>query len=825
MKFLSRWLNVVCVCGMWLIGPALAMENEQLAPNSDPTYLQLRNLTLGSEAVSLSNVELKRDAATFRFKSGTMCFVAPVQGKVTGAVFSGEGEMALLPPLSAERKSLKLLTKEDSFLEDFNSVTLRFTDSTYDELKKAGTSAAPGCDAGLLRGIQNGLRHNDRLKYNLEGRILEDVLSTGPGGFFAAFVHGKKYNGQELFVIDPHGLPSITASVSPEEVEFATYDENKLGTWAAFHLAAEYPSGKATGNQLNSVVRIDRQQLDTTIEKSANLIGKATTTFVSQINGLRVVPFDLFGTLRVQNVKTADGQALAFIQENKNDDPDFFVILPRPLAAGDTLTITTTYAGKDAVSNEGNGNYFPIARHNWYPNNANSSGEYSSYEMTFRIPKGMKIAATGTLVSENEEGGQSVSVWKSVVPQTVAGFNFGRFKMEEVKLSQPEYLVQSYANAEPPDWVRNLLHSVNGEIPEEMGLGGPRGAAPVAMGNMSTIPMLKKALAEGQLSMQLYTDYFGAIPFKRLSVTQQTACNFGQSWPGLVWLPICSFFDTTVRHNLGIDSADRGYWKSVTAHEVAHQWWGHQVGYGSYRDQWMSEGFAEMSASLYIQYIEKNPKKFIEFWNDQRTMLLERNREGYRAADVGPLTMGYRLNNSKAGFNITRALIYPKGAYVLHMVRMMMWGRQNRDSTFKVMMQDFSKTYAGRAATTEDFKAIVEKHMTPDMQAFGNNMDWFFNEYVYGTAVPTYKLDYGNFEKDASGDVVLKFKVTQSGVDENFRMLVPIYLELADNQTMLLGRLRMTGNTSVEDKVPLKGLKDMPHKVLINYFDDVLAAN
>jgi hypothetical protein len=46
---------------------------------------------------------------------------------------------------------------------------------------------------------------------------------------------------------------------------------------------------------------------------------------------------------------------------------------------------------------------------------------------------------------------------------------------------------------------------------------------------MSTTPMLKKALAEAQLAVQLYSDYFGPAPFKQLSVTQQTACNFGQS--------------------------------------------------------------------------------------------------------------------------------------------------------------------------------------------------------------------------------------------------------------------------------------------------------
>jgi hypothetical protein len=415
----------------------------------------------------------------------------------------------------------------------------------------------------------------------------------------------------------------------------------------------------------------------------------------------------------------------------------------------------------------------------------------------------------------------SVSLlWKSAVPQTVAGFNFGRFKVEETKLQKPEYLVQAFANTEPPDDVKALLNMVNSDSP------GPNGQRvnryDVALGNMSTTPLLKKALAEAQIAVVLYSDYFGPAPYKQLAVTQQTACNYGQSWPGLVYLPICYLYDTTVREQLGMEFHNYGYWKAVAPHEVAHQWWGHEVGFNSYRDQWMSEGFADMSASLYIQLIEKNPKKFIEFWDDERTQLLERNKEGFRAIDAGPLTMGYRMSNDRTGFDVTRRLIYPKGAYILHMLRMMMHSNQTADQNLKAMMQDFTKTYSGSAATTEDFKAMVEKHMTPEMQRLGEgNMDWFFNEYVYGTALPTYKLD-SSFEKNGD-DTVFTFKVTQSGVDERFRMLVPLYLELGDGRIMELGRASVVGNSSVDGKVPLKGLKVAPKRAMVNYMDDVLA--
>jgi aminopeptidase N len=140
-------------------------------------------------------------------------------------------------------------------------------------------------------------------------------------------------------------------------------------------------------------------------------------------------------------------------------------------------------------------------------------------------------------------------------------------------------------------------------------------------------------------------------------------------------------------------------------------------------------------------------------------------------------------------------------------------------------MQDFVKTYSGKAATTEDFKATVEKHMTPDMQTIGSgNMDWFFDEYVYGSALPTYGFTH-SFEIGPDGDVVLNFKITQSNVDDHFRMLVPIYLKLADGRTVNLGRARMIGNTSMEQKTPIKGLKEKPQRAMLNYMDDVLSSN
>lgn len=785
-----------------LLACLLFAPNVFAQANADATYSALRNLSLSAESVSITNYDLKRDAGTFRLRSGTVCFVTPVNNKVTGAAFVGDGIFLLNPPSDSERKSLQYLTKAPEFNEHFERALFRFTDSTYDDLKKASTPASGGCDPNILKDSQTVTRH--KIKHNLEIDILAELLSPNPRPLFVAFIHGKNYNDKELFQLDPNR--------DLDQVLFWTYDENKFGEWASFNYTEPHPVGSVGRN-----LRMEHHTLETTFEKGGALFGKATTTFVSMRDGLRVVPLMLFPTLRVSSV-TADGQPLPFIQEDKHDDADFAVILSKPLAAGEKFTFTTNYAGKEAVTDEGGDNYFPVARQDWYPNSASGGlGEYATYDLTFRIPKGLKLAATGALISDTNDGNQNVTVWKSENPQTVAGFSFGRFKVEEAKLTKPPVLIQSFANENPPAWVQSLKQSVTGDLP------GQRDA-PVALGNMSTTGLNKKALAESELAVQLYTDYFGPSQFTQIHITQQTACNFGQSWPGLVWIPICYYFDNTVRHELGLDWGDRGYWKVVTPHEVAHQWWGHTVGFSSGRDQWMSEGFAEMSASLYVSLIEKDQKKFIGFWNDERELLLEKDAQGFRAIDVGPLTMGYRANNSRTGYEITRRLIYPKGAYVLHMLRMMMYDNHTGDAEFKAMMQDFVNTYRGKPATTEDFKAIVEKHMSQQMNLDGNHkMDWFFNEYVYGTQLPAYKFDY-KFDTAPNRDISFSFNLAQSNVDGSFKMLIPIYLELDNGHIYLLGRAHLAGATSVQDKIPLRGLKTPPHRAVLSYYNDILAA-
>ena len=115
--------------------------------------------------------------------------------------------------------------------------------------------------------------------------------------------------------------------------------------------------------------------------------------------------------------------------------------------------------------------------------------------------------------------------------------------------------------------------------------------------------MTMYALEQTRAELQLCSFYFGKSPYDEIHITEQPNFNFGQSWPSLVYLPLSAYTDSTQRWMLfgGINNKFTGFVQEVTPHEVAHQWWGHAVGWASYHDQWLSEGFAEFSAGLFLQ--------------------------------------------------------------------------------------------------------------------------------------------------------------------------------------------------------------------------------
>jgi aminopeptidase N len=153
------------------------------------------------------------------------------------------------------------------------------------------------------------------------------------------------------------------------------------------------------------------------------------------------------------------------------------------------------------------------------------------------------------------------------------------------------------------------------------------------------------------------------------------------------------------------------------AHEIAHQWWGQAIGGKNYHEQWLSEGFAQYFAALFAQR-ERGPQQFTAVLRQMRRWAIDDSAQG-------PVYLGYRLGHIKSDSRVFRAIVYNKGAMVLHMLRRMMG-----DEAFFNGLRDFYATWRYKKAGTDDFRLAMEK-------AGGQPLTRFFERWIYGSAIPT----------------------------------------------------------------------------------------
>lgn len=776
-----------------------------VAPNSEPNYRQIRD-DESFETYTVNNITLKRDVGTMTLRTGRISFLAPVMGRVVKAVFAGDAQFTLTPAVPSEQAYLRMIIEKDAVDEAFEKAVFCFTDETYQEIKR---QAQPGGDGSRARDVfadfNKRLRHRPEgarsfVEYlvgreNLDAELLAGLYNPNRAGFFNAYIFGKKFGDLRYYVRPSGALPQL----SPEEVALINVDPgaDKEGILYLAHLADEYKNKTASSDEDKRIIDVEHYRIETVIDGGEKLTAITELTFTALAEGDRILGFGLLPNLRVTRV-TSGGRESNFIQESRKEDGSFYVSLDEPLSKGKQYKLSIEYHGDKVVQDAGGGNFAVGARTSWYPS-VNAFNDRATFDLTFKVPKKYTLVGVGKMVKEWPEENFAASQWVSETPLAVAGFNYGLFKKKEVADPDTRYQIEGYATSELPDYLRRFRD----------------------IGGMTPARLTDSAIVDAQNSMRLFTHWFGELPYGRIAITQQPQANFGQSWPTLVYLPIISFFDSTQRWMMmgQLNSRLTEFIAEVTPHEVSHQWWGHIVGWASYHDQWLSEGFADFSAGIFLQYTEKNPDKYLKYWEHGSERILEKNQWGRRANDAGPIWMGLRLNTFKTPGAYNR-IVYPKGGYILHMLRSIMFDRKTGDDQFIEMMKDFVKTYYNKNASTEGFKRIVEKHMPPNLDLDRNKrMDWFFNEWVYGTEVPAYKLQY-TLTPEPGGKMLLKATITQSGVSANFKMLVPVYLEV-DGKFYRLGEGTLVGNATTPEFTVR--LAQKPKRVVLNAFHDVLS--
>jgi len=243
----------------------------------------------------------------------------------------------------------------------------------------------------------------------------------------------------------------------------------------------------------------------------------------------------------------------------------------------------------------------------------------------------------------------------------------------------------------------------------------------------------------------------------------------------------------------------------VVAHELSHHWWGDMVTCNDFANIWLNEGFASYSEVLWREY---------EYGDTAKVTHLRSHENSIYAARFQ--SVAYPIYNPPASSpNYLFSFgVYKKGSWVLHMLRYILG-----DSLFFNGMADYGQIYMHSTANTEQFKNAMENYS-------GQDLDWFFDEWVYSPNYPRYNWNWasapfaGNYNiflninqkqttplvytmpiqfkvSTPSGDTIITLQNTQR--DQSFTF------QLADNPTSI------TFDPNYQILSPLDSLKPFPY--------------
>ena len=159
----------------------------------------------------------------------------------------------------------------------------------------------------------------------------------------------------------------------------------------------------------------------------------------------------------------------------------------------------------------------------------------------------------------------------------------------------------------------------------------------------------------------------------------------------------------------------------LVAHEAAHHWWGDLISYRDWTETWMSEGFATFSEYLYSNHLYGPDEGALNLLNKLNSYLNEAKNRYQR-----PIVFNrWKYPNQ----NFDRHT-YQKGALVLNMLR-----DYFGEPTFKRILQHFLTTHAFQPVDTHDFMKSI-------WEISGQNMDWFFDQWIFGAGHPVLEINY-----------------------------------------------------------------------------------
>ncbi len=697
--------------------PAFLAPGTLRAQTADPAALQaaIAGAKLDpARAVALKNVKLGVGLGTLRLDDGVLIPATPVGGKTVEMVFLGKGRMEVEPPDAVEAGQLELFTGGSRLDEEFKEAVLVVgQDAAVSAMLKRPAAQPDAEQSRRAEALFADWRKKGEWKYMSaeRGILLNAMRDPVATGYFAAWFRGGDL-GDIFYCVQPgeqeqvtlgHFVPleatdkekrKILKRISREQRKgrLLGVEVDDLGQWDTW---LESSLRTADGKPAPGAPTFEPKKytLDVTLsERELRLEGKARIDLEPVIAGSRAVSLSLPGDFQVSKVTDPAGAPLFHLRNGG----ELTVILPQAAPSGGTASVVVEYSGRPV---DKDWNLFTLLDTlGWYPHAG--AIDRAPYDVTFHWPKSLELVASGHRVGGGE--GADSTLWeRRTLDFPAFGFSFevGHFKVET---AQAGHVALRFAFNSGTAWAGRAAR-------EEV----------------------MKAAAD---SLQFYEEKFGPYPLDELTVTTANR-DFSQGMLGFVTL------SDTVLNGLGLWGAIFGQEdrRLVVAHEVAHQWWGDQVGWTGYRDQWISEAMASYSALLYgkERLNDKYNGDLTAHWQRELTSSLP---DGRSLESVGPLVLGGRLASSHAE-DAYVPIVYKKGAVILGML-----ARGLGEENFPKVLKQIVKVENGRTISTEDFFTLIERITGKDFKAFTA-------QFVYGTGLPQVLYSY-RFEKSDKGWMV-----------------------------------------------------------------------
>ncbi len=738
-------------------------------------YKALQEFKLDGGSLTVTNLALKRDRAQMTF-TGTFYFPQPVLGKVTGAVFTGRGTFRAEPPPSLfEKENLQRMLRADLVESSFETAVLRFTDDTPAVIGPPVEPRGTAPPEAQKLAIEFGARMARETGANTSNRLLLSLLNgEQPGVFIAEFDKGSR--GRFSFVLDLQcRIPAVNFNINGGEKGLVyTYNTGQTtnDVWMAFFSEADYATGRVNYADAFDLVSAPQYTMSVDLREPRRLVKvTANAQMVARASQVRAIHFALTESLpewdqlrkkkgmRITAARVAGAPVDTFQTEWEGG---FLVVLPAARKANENFTLEMDVEGDFVYDLSDTFDcHYPFINGQWYPRHGYLAR--SKFEITFRHAKKYKVAGPGTRTKEEpapDNAGEVLTTYVMENPVALVTFAMGPYTVYKER--------------------RKL---VQGELPTELfSLSGSRDI-PITIETSDgpvfiRVPLTIKedfVLAE----MGNAVDYMGALFGKYPYPVFRAAFHpfgFGQGFATMLAIP-------------NADSARKGTFVFIS-HETAHQWWGNIVAWRSYRDQWLSEGFAEYSGLMYMRERTKSSGDLREMLSVKRDTLkapprTETGIGSKRVTDIGPIILGQRLFTSRS-MNAYTVLTYNKGALVLRMLHFLFTNPTTGDGeAFFVMMRDFVQRHKDGSATTEAFAQVATEHFvrTPVAQKYGmKDLNWFFRQWVWQTHLPAYRLEY-TLENQPDGKVLVKGTLFQDGAPENWVMPLPLVFKFSGNQS------------------------------------------